>query len=76
MTTVTVKFSGEHKDLEMFLNCGVIDYSSKFLGINNLHVEWIVDEDDKEKAIETCMSFVNTKQMDVWNVEFEKFTSN
>lgn len=76
MTTVTAKFSGEHKDLEMFLNCGVIDYSSKFLGINNLHVEWIVDEDDKEKAIETCMSFVNTKQMDVWNVEFEKFTSN
>lgn len=76
MTTVTAKFNGEHKDLEMFLNCGVTEYSSKFLGINKLHVEWNVDEENQEKAIEACMSFVNTRQMDVWNVEFESFTSN
>jgi hypothetical protein len=76
MTTVTAKFNGKQKNLEMFLNCGVVDYSSKFLGLNNLHIEWIVDEDNKEIAIETCMSFVNTRQMDLWDVEFEKFTSN
>ncbi len=76
MTTVTAKFSGENKDLEMFLNCGVTEYSSKFLGINNLSIEWNIDEENKEKAIETCMSLINTNQMELWNVEFKDFTSN
>ena len=76
MTTVTAKFSGENKDLEMFLNCGVTEYSSKFIGINNLQVEWNIDEENKEKAIETCMSLINTNQMELWNVEFKDFTSN
>ena len=76
MTTVTAKFSGENKDLEMFLNCGVTEYSSKFLGINNLSIEWNIDEENKEKAIETCMSLINTNQIELWNVEFKDFTSN
>ncbi|KAB1157749.1 hypothetical protein [Flavobacterium luteum] len=76
MTKVTAKFTGENKDLEMFLNCGVTDYSSKFLGINNLHIQWNIDEDNQQKAIETCMLLVNTYQMELWNVEFKDFTSN
>ena len=76
MTTVIAKFSGKNKDLEMFLNCGVTAYSSKFLGITTLQVEWNVDEENQENAIETCMSLVNTHQMELWNVECKDFTSN
>jgi hypothetical protein len=71
MRTITAKFSGEQKNLEMFLSCGISDFNSKFLGINNLSVEWIVDEESKEKAIEECMGFVNTNQMELWNIDFE-----
>ena len=49
MTTVTAKFKGKQRNLEMFLNCGISNFSSKFLGLNNLSVEWIIDEDNNEK---------------------------
>lgn len=76
MTTDTAKFSGKNKDLKMFLNCGVTAYSSNFLGITTLQVEWNVDEENQEKAIEACMSLVNTHQMKLWNVKCKDFTSN
>lgn len=71
---ITAKFSGEQKNLEMFLNCGVTDFSSKFLGINNLSVAWVVDEESNEKAIEDCMSMVNTYQMELWDIEFKSIS--
>ena len=76
MTTVTAKFKGKQRNLEMFLNCGISNFSSKFLGLNNLSVEWIIDEDNNEKAIEECMSLVNTRQMELWNVEFYTISIN
>ena len=74
MRTITAKFSGEQKNLEMFLNCGVTGFSSKFLGINNLSVDWVVDEESNEKAIEDCMSMVNTHQMELWDIEFKSIS--
>ena len=71
MITITAKFSGERSNLEMFLNCGISDFNSKFIGLNNLSVEWVVEEESKEKAIEQCMGFVNTNQMELWNIDFE-----
>ena len=68
---ITAKFKGEHENLKMFLSSGITDYSSKFLGIQNLAVEWFFDEERKEKAIEEYMSFINTYQMELWNVDFE-----
>ncbi len=68
---ITAKFKGEHENLKMFLSSGITDYSSKFLGIQNLAVEWFIDEERKEKAIEECMSLINTYQMELWNVDFE-----
>jgi hypothetical protein len=76
MTKITATFNGENADLEMFLNCGVTDYSAKFIGINNLRVEWNIEEENKQKALETCMSLINTNQMELWNVEFKDFSSN
>lgn len=74
MRTITAKFSGDQKNLEMFLSCGIIGFSSKFLGINNLSVDWVVDEESNEKAIEDCMSMVNTYQMELWNIEFKSIS--
>ena len=74
MRTITAKFSGEQKNLAMFLSCGVTGFSSKFLGINNLSVDWVVDEESNEKAIEDCMSMVNTHQMELWDIEFKSIS--
>lgn len=74
MITITAKFSGEQKNLEMFLSCGISDYSSKFLGLKNLSVQWGVDEESNEKAIEDCMSMVNTYQMELWDIEFKSIS--
>ena len=74
MRTITAKFSGEQKNLAMFLSCGITDYSSKFLGLNNLSVQWVVDEESNEKAIEDCMSMVNTHQMELWDIEFKSIS--
>jgi hypothetical protein len=58
------------KDLEMFLNCGIAEYNTKFIGINNLMVEWVIDEENYELALENCMGLVNTNQMELWNINF------
>ena len=70
MTTIKAKFKGAKKDLEMFLNCGISEYSTKFIGINNLFVEWVVDEENYKLALENCMGLVNTNQMELWNINF------
>lgn len=69
MITIEAKFSGEQRNLDMFLNTGIINYSTKFLGINNLHITWQLDETNYLKAKEECMSFINTKMMDLWDIE-------
>lgn len=74
MKTITARFSGEQKNLEMFLCCGVTNFSSKFLGINNLSVSWVVDEKNKDKAVEECMSLINTHQMELWDIEFKSIS--
>ena len=69
MTTINAKFVGEQKDLDMFLSTGIKDFSSKTLVLNTLFVTWIIEETNYESALEECMSLVNTRQMDLWNIE-------
>jgi hypothetical protein len=70
MTKIKAEFKGNRKDLEMFLNCGISEFNSKFLGINKLMVEWVIDEENYELALENCMGLVNTNQMELWNINF------
>ena len=69
MITIEAKFSGEQRNLDMFLNTGIKNYSTKFLGLNNLYITWQLDETNYQKAKEECMSFINTNMMDLWDIE-------
>lgn len=69
MIIIKAKFSGNQKDLNMFLSCGIKDYSTKILALNSLFVTWISEETSYEKALEDCMSLVNMRQMDLWNID-------
>ncbi|MFZ4797310.1 MAG: hypothetical protein ACOYMA_07420 [Bacteroidia bacterium] len=71
MIIIEAKFSGEQRNLEMFLNTGIKNYSTKFLGLNNLNITWQLEETNYLKAKEECMSFINTKMMDLWDIEFK-----
>lgn len=69
MTTINAVFKGEHKDLEMFLYSGIKDYSTKILAINTLSVSWICEELDYEKALQNCMSLVDMRKLELWNID-------
>lgn len=68
---IKAKFSGEKNDLDMFLSCGIKNYSTKTLATNTLFVTWVVDETNYDKAIEECLSLINTNQLELWNIDFK-----
>jgi restriction endonuclease S subunit len=60
MMQIKAKFGGTKNDLDMFLSCGIKNYFPKTITTNTLFVTWVLDETNYEKAIEECMSLVNT----------------
>ncbi len=69
MTTIEIVFKGKHSDLEMLLNTGIRDYSTKILAINSLTVSWIFEESDRDKAIQECMELVDMRKVELWNID-------
>ena len=67
MITITAKLTGNIKDLEMVLACGIKCNSTKKLSQDNLVITWICEESDYNEALQDCIDLINLREVKLWN---------